>query len=437
MQPNRLFITLAAATALASAASLAGAQAQQRPPVRPLGPVVATSGETFGNIAGIRALPGGRLLVNDVTGRRVVMLDKALAHSMNVADSTSATGTAYSGRFGGLLAYRGDSTLFVDPQSLSMLVIDPSGKIARVMSVPRSEEASALAGGAMGAAAFDGMGLVYRASNRIHRMAGMGGVRQAPPEQPDTAAIVRVNLATRVLDTVTFVKVPKMNLQITQDDQGRMTVRSEINPLPTVDEWVVLPDGSIAIVRGRDYRVDWVNADGSRTSSPKLPFEWQRLSDEDKVAFIDSVKAARERLMAAQGSASAGGATAQGGEPPPGSGNVVMSMRMSGPGGAVTSTGGGRAQVEFVPASELPDHRPPFFAGAVRADTEGNLWIRTTATGTVQGGSVYDVVNRRGELVDRVQVPAGRTIVGFGPDGAVYLTARNGARTTLERATVR
>ena len=73
---------------------------------------------------------------------------------------------------------------------------------------------------------------------------------------------------------------------------------SEINPLPVVDEWAVLSDGAVALVRGRDYHIDWVNPDGSRTSSPKIPFEWQRLSDEDKVAFIDSVKAARERMGA-------------------------------------------------------------------------------------------------------------------------------------------
>jgi hypothetical protein len=30
-----------------------------------------------------------------------------------------------------------------------------------------------------------------------------------------------------------------------------------------------------------------------------------------------------------------------------------------------------------MPASELPDYRPPFGSGAVRADMDGNLWIRT------------------------------------------------------------
>jgi hypothetical protein len=46
-------------------------------------------------------------------------------------------------------------------------------------------------------------------------------------------------------------------------------------------------------------------------------------------------------------------------------------------------------------------------------------------------------VNRKGELVERVQVPVGRTITGFGPGGVVYLTTRDGLTTKLEKATVR
>ena len=91
----------------------------------------------------------------------------------------------------------------------------------------------------------------------------------------------------------------------------------------------------------------------------------------------------------------------------------------------------------FVSPSELPDYKPPFFAGAVRADTDGNLWIRTIPTRQVPGGPVYDVVNRKGELVDRVQIPAGRTIAGFGTGGNVYLTMRDSTGVTIERARVR
>src|SRR5687768_5501168 len=81
-------------------------KAQSPPPLRPLGPVVAKSTETFANLAGIRALSGGRVLINDAANRRVLLFDSTLARFTVVADSTAATANAYRGRSAGLIAYR-------------------------------------------------------------------------------------------------------------------------------------------------------------------------------------------------------------------------------------------------------------------------------------------------------------------------------------------
>src|SRR5690349_6947242 len=232
-------------------------------------------------------------------------------------------------------------------------------------------------------------------------------------------------------------------MNTSQDDNGRIMMTSEINPLPVVDEWAMTPDGAVALVRGRDYHIDWVNPDGSRTASAKIPFEWQRLSDEDKAAFIDSVKAAREKMGAnAPVVATPGGGTntnAPSG-PPPGAGDGT-GQRVLILGGLAGGDGGGRGrgapgqpgpgnigiappQVKFVAPSELPDYKPVFLNGFVRADAEGNVWVRTIPTKAIAGGPVYDVINRKGELVERVQVPVNRTITAFGPGGVVYLTSR-------------
>ena len=60
--------------------------------------------------------------------------------------------------------------------------------------------------------------------------------------------------------------------------------------------------------------------------------------------------------------------------------------------------------------------------------------MRTIPTRQIAGGPVYDVINRKGELVDRVQLPAGRSIVGFAGDGIVYMVSRDGTTQTIERA---
>lgn len=430
-------------------AAAATAIAQPRPPIRQLGATVATSAETFVNVIGVRPLASGSVLVNDVAGRRVLLFDAALRTFTVVADSTSATGNAYGGRVGSLIAFRGDSSLFVDPASVSMLVIDPAGKVARVMAIPRAEDAMTL-GGLLGNAAVDGSGrLVYRAgggTRMVSRVAGPGGGDgprgMGVPEVPDSALIVRVDLATRKLDTLGFIRTPKIKFDIKHDDRGNVSIQSMVNPLPVVDDWAVTPDGAIAFVRGRDYHVDWLNADGTKTSSPKIPFDWQRLTEEDKVAFIDSVKAARERLGANApvplGGPGGGAAGAGGG----GGGGGPQIMIFGGPAGAGQGAGRGGAgpmnqSPSFVAASELPDYKPPFFAGSTRADPQGNLWIRTIPTSAIAGGPVYDVINRKGEIVERVQVPEGRTIAGFGANGAVYLLNRQGTTAMLEKASVR
>jgi hypothetical protein len=352
---------------------------------------------------------------------------------------------SYGTRAGGLIPYR-DSTLFVDPAGLSMFVIDGGGKIARVASVPRSQDAGSLGNNLIGSPGVDGAGrLVYRSGGfRFSGPPGGGKGGFAMPEIPDTTALVRVDRATRTVDTAAYYKIPKTKMNVVQTDHG-MTATSEINPMQVVDDWAVLSDGSVAIVRGRDYHVDILHADGTVANAPKIPFDWQRLSDEEKVAVIDSAKAALDRARAAGpgdaatiAGAAARGAAGGGGAP---GGMVVMNFRTDGGGGGdgggiTTKLAGAGAGMSatFVSPSELPDYRPAFVQGASRADEDGNLWVRTSSTraGAI-GGPIYDVINGKGELIDRVQLPAARGIVGFGKGGVVYMVARDKSGAWIER----
>jgi hypothetical protein len=464
---------LAAAVSPALVATLAYSQAKPPAP-HPLGAVEATAPEILGSVSTTRALPGGRVLVNDIIGRRVLLFEKGLASFTVVADTTPATGNAYAGRAAGLIAYRGDSTLFVDPQSLSMLVIDPAGKIGRVISVPRPNEAQSLVGGNNGIPAFDGTGrLVYRESNfrfagpgraaagrpgggaergRIRVESDRGTGDRTPmvfPEFPDSSAIVRVELATRKLDTLTFIKVPRTRMASATDSSGRTMMTSVINPLPQVDDWAVLADGSVAVVRGLDYHVDWFKPDGEKVSTGRLPFEWRPLNDSSKTAFLDSTRVAMEKLRAAAMAQMA----ANPGQPPrmPGMGDagalppmIVFRMQGGRRGGGGGDSPRPRDQASgpptnftmppltFVEPNELPDYVPPFTTGAARADMDGNLWVRTSIV--VNGGPIYDVIDTHGALVDRVALPAGRVIAGFGPSGVVYMGVRGEKGVQLEQA---
>jgi hypothetical protein len=442
-----------------AAAGVAGAQAQAtsataaKITTRQMPAAMATSTDSIGSVAAVRQLPNGNVLVNDQARRRVIMLDKNMKLVGVVADSTSSTANAYGVRPGGLLAYRGDSTLFVDPASLSMLVIDPNGKIIRTMAAPRPNDVNFLTGGPLGNPGFDGQGrLVYRT---IDFGFGRGMARPepgkpfVPPTPPDSSALVRFDLATRKLDTVGFYKIPKSNVQMTQDANGGMRVSVMVNPLPVVDEWAVMSDGTVAFVRGQDYHVDFIDASGAKTSAEKIPYEWQRMTDDDKSRFLDSAKVAIEKQRAAATAAGGGGAgrggiegaaaALGGGErmvvtmSRPAGGEGPPRVEMGGGGGAA----GGMPPVQMVNASELPDYKPVFGPGSVKPDLDGRLWVRTIPTKATTGGAIYDVIDRSGKLVDRVQVPAGTTIAGFGAGGIVYLGSRDSSGLHVQRIALR
>ena len=436
------------------------ALSQTLPPVRPIGATVARSTEVLGSASTAIALPGGKVLVNDILKRRVLMLDSTLTQVTVVADSTSSTANAYGNRAGGLLAYRGDSALFVDPASMSMLVIDTEGKIKRVMSAPRPQDVGFLIGGPNGFPGFDAKGrLVYRAQPPMRFTQGPGG-RGTPagattmtPDLPDSVPVVRFELSARTLDTAGFFKIYRPSMNITQTASGGMMMSSTTNPIPTVDDWALLSDGTIAFIKGADYSITWVAPDGSKSSTGKVPYEWQRLDEDGKIALLDSArKAMEEQRERAQAQMAAGGgpmimggatefsvrvAGAGGGAPPARGGG-------DGRGGDGRGAPGGPAGVRFelppislVNADQLPDYRPAFTTGSSRGDLEGNLWVRTTSP-VGNAGPIYFVINKKGEVIDRVQLPESRILAGFAKNGDVYLSVLDAeGNVRVERAKIR
>ncbi|HEV8446376.1 MAG TPA: hypothetical protein VGQ44_06140 [Gemmatimonadaceae bacterium] len=528
------------------------------PAVRRISTASALSTADLGGINNVVELKDGRVLVNDGTRRRLLLMDTTLNVVEVVLDSLAEVANTYGTRAGMMIPYRADSILFVDPASYAALVLDPSARIARVRSAWNPDDIFSYtnASGTFGWPATDGRGrVVYRISARPGppKVAPPPGVPYFP-SPPDTAFIVALDLDTRKLDTLGAVKIPKVDYQIHMSAEGFLSISVMNNPLPTTDEWAVMPSGAVAFLRGRDYRIDYKQPDGSWTSSPKIPFDWQRLNDVDKQKFVDSVKDANRRSQmgayvsamirwtnlynkpypkdlkipagfvpqnglarswklppdmtlpanyiyacapgeeakiiasapapgatGAPGGASAspadrdraaalgGAARAAAPGPPPTPGGAAVSGSTALPTGMTVTPGGpliGGAPVPVggtpscipspivvsggvappmptirelfvVPPDELPDYRPPFIAGAARADADGNLWVRTQPAKPVPGGPIYDVINKEGELVDRLQVPVGYTLVGFGKGKVVYLSMRDPKGIHLARVRLR
>lgn len=433
------------------------AQQTQPPRIRQIDRVTAFSRDTLAAVSTAVEVGGGRVFVNDILGRRLMLYDSTLANAVVVADSDPASPDAYGDRPGTLLAYRGDSALFITPASLSMLVLSPEGRIARVMAMPPSGQGGlpALIGSIFGTPGFDSRGrLVYFSPVRL-QFRGQPGDGPMRMEPPDSALVVRFDFASRTLDTAAVIRIPRSRSSVNRDDRGQFRVTMVAFPPMPVDDWAVTADGRLAVIRGQDYHVDWLGADGAWSSTPRMPYGWERLDDDQKTALIDSVAAAMQtaidsmpaRMARAQGVAAAPGGAAgartetRSGPGGPG-GATVMVFAGPGGGGPGGEGGGPPRQMQMpVPTvnralpADVPDYRPAFTQGAARADREGNLWIRTTTL--VDGRPVYDIVNGGGQLVDRVQLPAFRTIAGFG-NGVVFLGVRDGeGNMHLERARIR
>ncbi|HEY6220133.1 MAG TPA: hypothetical protein VIV65_08745, partial [Gemmatimonadaceae bacterium] len=323
MNRTRVFV-------LAAVAPVA-AVAQQSIKPRTLPTPIAISKEALGSATLARQLPNGSVLVNDAARRRLLLLDPTLQSYTVVADSTSGSVNGYGQRPGALIPYVSDSTLYLDVTAGSFLVIDPNGKVARVMSTPRPQDNNFLTAPALGYPGFDAKGrLVYRSRFQPQLMQTRdGGIQMG--QAPDSAPVIRVDLDTRKADTIGAMKLARNITSTGTGPNGGTFTMSSAVPLPTVDDWAVLSDGSVAIVRGQDYHIDWILPDGSKKSTGKVPFDWQRLTDDDKAVVIDSIVKARQ-AMAANGGPMIGGGTQMvsfgpGGGGGRGSGDVVVGDR--------------------------------------------------------------------------------------------------------------
>lgn len=363
-------------------------------------PVDARATIPIGNVWGLHTLSDGRVLINDAIGNRLTLFDSSLKHITLVAADSGAL-TPYGDAGLVLVAAPADTTLILDPKSAGFWVLDPSGKVVRVIAAPKPSDITMLVN-LTGIAYLDARGrLVYRGVPAPISMAP-----GSPPPQPnDSMPLVRGDFETRKLDTVGMVRVARSKTTVEQQPpgpgfpNGRRVFTTITNPILMIDDWIVASDGTIAIVRASDYHVDWIRMDGTKYSTPKMPFDWRRLTDADKQRLIDEARVFREKLNARIGA---------------------------------------NTPFQAVPVEDMDNYMPTVRPNSVRADLDGHIWIPPTTSFDASPGSlVYDVVSTKGEVTKRVQIPSGRTLVGFGRGGVLFYTATDSTGTYLERARIK
>jgi hypothetical protein len=383
-------------------AAASPASAQKPIPIRFVAPAAHTDSGVVANVYVIRVLSDGRVLLNDATLRRVLLFDSTLKHFKIVADTAGESPVSFGQTNGGLLPFTGDSTAFVDLASRALAIIDPHGSFVRSIAPPNVVDMAFLSGASYGVPGFDLRGRMYYRPTRMHLVPDNYLFDSNGPDTtftpPDTSPVIRADFERRRTDTVAMMHTPPLKLRTFHlpDRTGvNMGLNPIVNPLPVTDEWAYLADGTVAIVRGIDYHVDWFFPDGTKKSTPRMPFDWRRLSDDDKQRLVDST----QRQLDSAYDAAARRDVADG------------------------ITGRRQPHPIVVKANEVPDFYPAVkLASQMRADPSGNLWVLPTTSSQAVKGLLYDVVNRNGEIIERVQLPTGRVLSGFGPSGLVYMT---------------
>lgn len=403
---------------LCVSAAVVGAQAAPKIPIRTLAPSSAVSKDSVGPVVALRELSNGTVMVNDLASRRVLLFDAKLASARSVIDTIGGEGPNAAAKVQGwantLIPYIADSTLYVDVATQSLMVLAPNGKLARMMSIPTPGDFVTLgAGGEAGHPGFDPQGrLVYHGRAVRPRPVPDAERPWLPPIPPvlDSAPIVRADLDTRKIDTLSKLKLnvatPFKAREI--DNEGNVIMRMYVNPLGVDDQWAFLSDGTVAVLSVHDYHINWVDPDGTKRSTPKMPFDWKRLGDAERQRIIDSLKPRLDQVN---------------------NGPVRTMNTPSGPRSA-------RQQFEFLPPDKFGDYEQPIQTGAMKADLDAHVWIVPRTSLSAKDGLLYDVINRKGEIVERVQFPKGYVLSGFGKGGTVYVTHLEGSKGTLERTTV-
>ncbi|MGH7655868.1 MAG: hypothetical protein ACREN6_14520, partial [Gemmatimonadaceae bacterium] len=313
---------------------------------------------------------------------RVLIFDRALAHATAVGHAGTEAGDYVQPE--DLLAGAADTTLLIDLGVSDIAVIDPTGAIVG----PKTSPAQVGAMLSLNGVALDRNGrLLYVPHPQVTRMTPAG----MEVATPDTAAIIAYDFKTGGSIPVAEVHAMPNAVTMTRDttQRGGMRTVSKPFPYPTIDDWVMMPDGTLAIIRGSDLHIDWIAPNGKVRSTAPIPYTKRAVTDSDKVKFL-------ERLHLTDRVAGPAMAPLM---------PMAMSLTQSDP-------------------DSFPAFKPPFIAREAKAASDGTIWLPASTISPASADGFY-VIGKEGKIREHVHLMKGQRLLGFGK-GVVYVAVNVG-----------
>jgi hypothetical protein len=322
--------------------------------------------EPFSQVASIRELRDGRVLVLDRRDRIVMLVDLKRGTSTKVG--AEGTGPGEYVQPGRLFAMPADTTAIYDGPARRFVMFGADGKFAGAFRLDSATGSRGQRGGVPKGS--DGKGRMFTEGSPY--AVGMTGAA-------DSAAIVRFDRGDARGDTLAYVALDREAVQVRSSASGGVSISNGLRAFASRDDWVALPDGGVAVIRVAEYHVDWYSPLGRRSAGPVVKVEPLPVTDADKE------QAANDLLAAIRSSA-------------PRNGNASSTTPKSAAG---------------LPALPFPTIKPPFESGNVFARPNGEVWVLRSRKAK-DPVAVYDVFTATGGMIGRVALPPRTRLVGFG-----------------------
>ncbi|NUQ12798.1 MAG: hypothetical protein HUU26_10815 [Gemmatimonadaceae bacterium] len=338
--------------------------------------------DPFSMVGGAVEIRGGKVIAADAIEMELVVVDFAAGTRTPLGRQGSGPGEYRAPA--GIMRLQGDTIWVLDAAQQRVVVFNPDltpGTTFPLLTFDQSTMS------ALTAPFFnDRRGRIYASAMVIQAGTGGGDMQIS---LPDSVGLVRVEPRGSAGRT----ELAKLRFPVSGRPQisragNAMKYTMAYPGLVASDPWAVFPDGRIAVIRGADYSVFFIDADGKKSSPVRVPYEPIRVTAADQKAELDEAR----RQMAEQGKAA----------------QKMMPAGFS-------------MDFEMLPPASWPANYPPVSPLGALAAPDGRLWVKR-ATPFRVGREQWDVLDATGRLVARWRLPPRTSIVGVG-QGVVY-TAR-------------
>ena len=362
----------------------------QNVPTRTLSKTDAEFSEPFTQIGGVRELKDGRLIVIDPRDKTVQVVDLKAGTGTKIGREGSGPG-----EYGiplRLMALPNDTTAIGDMLNNRLLLINPNATVGGFVDLNVPPPSGGRSGGGM-VMIGNNMPTASDAKGRMYMQGSPFRMTDNGPQSADSVPMIRWDRAAGKRDTLAWLRLPQNSNQVTsRGGRGNQQVMVRMGggpPFNGADQMLVAPDGRVAVAHFDPYSIDFVSETGQRVRGQPIKYDKLKISEGHKREW-------RERQKTATG------------------------LQM-------TVDNNGRRSATMGPAGQTQDPEvwggefmPPFLGGnnTLSFSNDGYLWVQRT--GPAGQPPTFDVIDRAGNLAQKVVLPKRARLIGFG-NGAVYV----------------